>query len=139
MRFLLDTSLISELVRARPEKKVVAWVGSVDDDLLALSVLTIGELHKGAAKLAPGPHQLKLARWIDQELRLRFQGRVLPVTEEVAGVWGRLSGEAEALGKKLPVIDALLGATALVHGLTVVTRNTADIARTGATVLNPWE
>jgi len=61
------------------------------------------------------------------------------VTEEVTSTWGRVAGEAEAEGKKLPVIDALLGATALVHGLTVATRNTADIARTGAPVFNPWE
>lgn len=139
LKFLLDTSLVSELIRPRPEKKVVAWIGGVEDDLLALSVLTIGELQKGVAKLPQGDHRKKLARWIDEDLRLRFQGRVLPVTEEVAEAWGRLSGEAEAKGAKLPVIDALLGATALVHGLTVATRNTTDIARTGAAIFNPWE
>lgn len=99
----------------------------------------MGELHKGVAKLAPGHRQMKLARWIDEDLRLRFQGRVLPVTEEIGELWGQLSGKAEAEGQKLPVIDTLLGATALVHGLTVVTRNTADIERTGAPVFNPWE
>jgi toxin FitB len=139
LKFLLDTLVISETLRPRPEKKVLAWLDSTEDDLLALSVLTIGELEKGVAKLYVGPRRTKLVRWIEDDLRSMFEGRILPVTHEVASVWGQLSGQAEAEGMKIPVIDALLGATALVHGLTVVTRNTSDIARTGAAVFNPWE
>jgi len=131
--------VISELIKPRPQKKVLAWIGGIDDDLLTLSVLTIGEVQKGVAKLTPGPQRTKLIQWVEEDLLLRFQGRILPVTEEIASLWGQISGGAEAEGTKLPVIDALLGATALVHGLTVATRNTSDIERTGAPVFNPWE
>jgi predicted nucleic acid-binding protein len=75
---------------------------------------------------------------VDDELAGRFRGRVLSIDERVANLWGKISGEAEKKGKRLPVIDGLIGATALVHGLTVASRNTADIARTGARVFNPW-
>jgi predicted nucleic acid-binding protein len=117
---------------------VVNWLRSLEESALYLSVLSIGEFHKGIAKLKDASRREKLRAWVDIELAARFQGRILSIDERIASLWGRICGEAERRGQKLPVIDSLIGATALVHGLTVASRNTADIARTGAQVFNPW-
>lgn len=139
MRYLLDTCLLSELAKARPNRKVLAWLESQDEETLYLSVLTLGEIQKGIAKLANGKRRDTIQRWLDQDLRPRFSERTLPIDEEVAQTWGSIQGEAERQGRPIPTIDGLLGATALVHNLTVVTRNEHDIRPTGARVLNPWE
>lgn len=138
MAFLVDTCVLSELLKAAPDPRVVAWASGVDERDLYLSVLTLGELRKGVAKLSDRRRRERLERWIDGDLRERFQGRIIPVCERVAARWGELSGTAEARGVRVPVVDGLLGATALVHDLTVATRNVADIEKTGARVWNPW-
>ncbi len=135
--FLLDTNIISELVRPKPEPRVKAWVAATDEDLLYLSVLTLGEIRKGIASLKDASRRVRLETWLDSDLVLRFAGRILPVDQTVADRWGRLAAQA---GPKspLPVIDGLLAATALHHNLTLVTRNTKDVARTGVPLFNPW-
>lgn len=138
MNFLLDTCVVSEMVSKKPEEKVLTWLEGIDEFRLYLSVLTLGELHQGVAELKPGPRQRQLDEWIDRDLRARFGERVLPVSEAVATRWGRLSGEARRRGESMPVIDSLLGVTALVHGLTFATRNTRDVQGTGARVFDPW-
>ncbi len=138
MAFLIDTCVLSESSKRRPNDQVVAWLDSLEETLIHLSVLTLGEFHKGIAKLNDSRKRQRLQSWVDDELAGRFRGRVLSIDERVANLWGKISGEAEKKGKRLPVIDGLIGATALVHGLTVASRNTADIARTGARVFNPW-
>jgi predicted nucleic acid-binding protein len=138
--FLLDTNVISELIKARPAPKVVHWVDSVDEGLLFLSVLTLGEIEKGIAALGATSRRRRLETWVEAELRPRFADRILAVDEGVARRWGRLAGDREAQGEGvLPVIDGLLAATALVHELVLVTRNSKDFAATGVAVLNPWE
>jgi toxin FitB len=135
--FLLDTNIISELVRPKPEPRVKAWVAATDEDLLYLSVLTFGEIRKGIASLKDASRRVRLETWLDSDLVLRFAGRILPVDQAVADRWGRLA--AQAGPKSLPpVIDGLLAATALHHNLTLVTRNTKDVAGTGVPVFNPW-
>jgi len=138
LAFLIDTCVLSESSKRRPNDQVVAWLDSLEETLIHLSVLTLGEFHKGIAKLNDSRKRQRLQSWVDDELAGRFRGRVLSIDERVANLWGKISGEAEKKGKRLPVIDGLIGATALVHGLTVASRNTADIARTGARVFNPW-
>ncbi len=138
MRTLLDTCVLSELVRPRPDAQVVGWLDLCVEDQLFLSVLTFGELRKGIAKLSDARRRETLRRWVEGELAARFDGRVLPVSAEIAARWGTLSGEAERRGETLPVIDALLAATALTHNLVVATRNTRDLARAGAETFNPW-
>jgi hypothetical protein len=101
-------------------------------------VLTLGELEKGVAKLATSKRRAALERWF-AELRDRFATRVIPVDEAVALEWGRISARSELAGRPLPSIDALIAATAIVHGLRLVTRNASDIARTGAPIVDPWE
>lgn len=138
MSYLIETTVVSELVKTRPHPKVTAWVSRTQEHLLYLSVLTLGELRKGIVKLQDRRRREKLERWLAEDLLPRFEERVLPVSTEVASKWGEIAGEAERRGASLPVIDALIGATALAHALTVVTRNTRDIERTGAKVLDPW-
>ena len=138
MRYLLDTSAVSELVRVRPSPKVVAWMDSRDEASLFLSVLTLGEIHKGIERLEDGRRKAALRDWVDEDLVRRFYARILPVDADTAVEWGRLQGKALARGEPLPAVDALIAATAIVHRLTVVTRNVRDVERCGADVLDPW-
>jgi len=137
--FLVDTNVISELVKPKPEPRVVAWVDAADEALLFLSVLTLGEIRKGISTVQESRRRGNLESWLETALRPRFAGRVLAVDEDVADRWGRIAADAAQRRKPLPVIDALLAATALHHDLMLVTRNVADVAATGVAVLNPWD
>ena len=136
--FLLDTNIISELVKRKPEPKVTTWIDATDENLLYLSVLTLGEIRKGIALLPDASRRVVLEAWLDSDLILRFDGRILPIDRAVADRWGRLAADAAAAKSLLPVIDGLLAATAIDQNLTLVTRNTKDIAVTGVPVFNPW-
>ncbi len=139
MRYLLDTCTISEFVRPQPTPSVTEWLRNQQEEHLYLSVLTLGELRKGIARLTDGRRRLRLENWLDRDLKLRFAGRWLTVDEEVAERWGLATAQAAARGVVLPSIDGLIAATALVHGMTVVTRNAADMAAAGALISNPWQ
>ena len=136
--FLLDTHVISELVRPHPEPGVVAWVTGLDASLLYLSVLTLGELRKGIAVHPDSVRRVRIEAWVEATLRPWFEGRILPIDEAVAERWGLLAGQVQAAGRPLPVIDGLLCATALHHDLTLVTRNSAHVAATGVQHYCPW-
>jgi len=137
--FLLDTNCISEAVRAKPEPRVLKWLEAVDESLLCLSVLTLGEIRKGVATLPQSRRRTLLEAWLDLDLKSRFAGRILSIDVGVADRWGLLSAEAKRKGKPLSVIDGLLAATALHHNLTIVSRNVDDFAGTQVSILNPWE
>ncbi|MEO8597928.1 MAG: type II toxin-antitoxin system VapC family toxin [Candidatus Solibacter sp.] len=137
--FLLDTNCISELVSVKPEPRVLDWIGSADELLLFVSVLTLGEIRKGIAGLKQGKRRDRLTAWLDTELTSRFEGRLLVIDSQVAQQWGVLAAKAARVGRPLPVIDGLLAATALCHELTVVTRNESDFLNTGVTIWNPWK
>jgi len=137
--FLLDTSCISELVRPRPDQRVMKWIDATNESSLYLSVLTLGEIRKGLATLPQGTRRTRLETWLEVDLKGRFHGRILPVDSGVADRWGLLTAEAKRKGNPLPVIDGLLAATATHHNLTVVSRNVGDFARARVPVLNPWE
>lgn len=137
--FLLDTNVISELVKPRPERVVTKWIDATDENLLCLSVLTFGEIRKGIGSLPEASsRRLALETWLDRQLVLRFAGRILAIDQAVADRWGAITARALAAKSPLPVIDGLLAATALQHNLTLVTRNTRDVAVTGVLVFNPW-
>jgi predicted nucleic acid-binding protein len=137
--FLLDTNVISELVKRRPDAKVTTWISTVDEDLLYLSFLTLGEIRKGIASLpTTTARRASLEAWLDHDLALRFSGRILPIEHAVADRWGRISAAVAAKKMVLPVIDGLLAATALHHNLILVTRNSRDIEPTSVPVFNPW-
>lgn len=139
MSYLLDTCVLSELIKPKPSASVAAWIESCDEQALFLSVITVGELEKGIARLPDSAKRAKLEQWVRRDLVQRFQDRILPIDVAVAARWGSLSGTAEVRGRPLPVIDSLIAATSLHHDLVVVTRNTEDFERCGARCLDPWE
>ena len=136
MKWLLDTNVLCEPGKRRPLARVVGWLDSLAGHECALSVLTLGEIEKGIHALPPGPARRDHEKALTV-LRNRFAGRILPVDELVAAKWGELMGEAERVGHPLPAVDNLLGATAVVHGLTLATRDTGDISP-GVRVFNPF-
>jgi len=136
--FLLDTNIICELIKPKPEPNVVRWIETTDEELLFLSVLTLGEIRRGIAALRKGLRRVTLETWLETHLRPRFSGRILPMDEAVADRWGMVAAAAAAVGTPVPVIDGLLSATALEHNLTLATRNVSSVAGTGVAVFNPW-
>ena len=133
--FLLDTNIVSELRKQdRMNEGLREWWADNGDSQLWLSVLVVGELRRGVERLRRRDDSAaqELDGWLDG-LVDQFADRLLPVDERVAEVWGRLG-----VPDPVPVIDGLLSATALVHDLTLVTRNVADVERTGVSVLNPF-
>lgn len=147
MRYLIDTVVISEYIRKKPVQRVIAWLDEQDERGLFISLLTIAELRKGYYKLAAGKpnsgqreRAKKISDWI-QILERRFQERILPLDTELLDIWARICGSAEAQGRKLPVFDSLLAATAEKYNLIVVTRNITDFKNCADTVelFNPYE
>lgn len=136
MSYLLDTNVVSEVVRPRPAASVLSWLESVPESALHLSVLSVGELRHGVERLPGGRRKEKLRLWLEQDLRDWFEERLLPVSAAVADRWGRLQAESK---RAVPAIDSLLAATALVHDLRLVTRNVADFGFAGLAVVNPWD
>ena len=139
MKYLIDTCILSELIKARPSEKVIEWVSSKSEENFYLSVLTVGEIQKGISKLADSKKKEKLQSWITIDLKDRFTGRILDIDLVVAQKWGEMQGNAEKQGLVMPAIDALIAATAVCHGLIVVTRNIQDMHHSGARLFNPWE
>lgn len=134
--YLLDTVSLSQAIKRRPDPRYAAWFARQDAQSLFVSVLTIGEVYKGVVRqVARDPrHAKELDAWLAAS-RSTFAGKILDVTETVALRWGEIA----ARGPTPPVIDTLIAATALVHGLAVVTRNVRDFDRTGAQVINPFD
>jgi predicted nucleic acid-binding protein len=126
-------------MKPRPSRRVAEWVDATSEALLHLSVITIGEVRKGIDLLDDDePKRAALQSWLDRDVRVRFGGRLLVFDDSVAERWGQLEALAKKRRLTLPTIDAQLAATALHHGLTLVTRNTTDIRPTGVPVFNPW-
>jgi len=137
--YLLDTNVISELTKVRPEAKVISWIQASSEELLHLSVLTIGEIRKGIDSLPRSNKRTLLESWLANDLVLRFAGRILDVSLDIAERWGLISAQAKIAGTPLAVVDGLMAATALHHNLTLVTRNIKDVHVTGINTLNPWQ
>ena len=136
--FLLDTNVVSELIKPRPDRRVATWVEKTSEALLFLSVLTIGEIRKGIALHSDPRRRAKLESWLVSDLQSRFAGRLLAIDAPIAELWGRLTARGEGTGRRIPTIDGLIAATAQYHDLTIVTRNPADLAATGVSLFNPW-
>lgn len=138
MRFLLDTMVVSEPARPTPNGGVIEWLEEQAALELSISVLTLGEIARGVARMNDGKRKRELQSWLSANLRAQFEDRVLAIDREVALAWGELTAEGDRTGRPLPVTDGLLLATAKVHDLTIVTRNVGDFDRRGVTVLNPY-
>lgn len=139
MKYLLDTCVLSEACKPQPNAVVMAWLNQHDTESF-VSILSLGEIRKGIAKLKykTGQRNDRLNDWFEQ-LAAAKQDYILPFDLRVLSIWGDLTGQAEAPGTPLAVIDSLIAATALAHDLTVVTRNIEDFRRCGANTFNPWQ
>ena len=135
--FLVDTNVLSELTRSQPDIRVVQFLQQSKSSIF-VSVLSVGEIRKGIASLPLGGKRTDLENWLEQEMTCWFGERLLPVTLAVAERWGDLAGEMKMAGRSRPVLDALIAATALMHDLTIVTRNVADFQGLGVRIFNPW-
>lgn len=135
MTFLLDTDVLSQLQKRKPDGRVVDWLSSRRSEELHISVLSVGEVRRGATNLRHRgdlPQALALERWVS-DLRVMFGDRIVPVSLEIADAWG-----GQGMRSVPPPVDGLIAATAIVHGLTMVTRNTKHFGLTGVRVVNPF-
>jgi predicted nucleic acid-binding protein len=138
LSFLLDTNVISEWVKPRPNAGVVTWLAEVDEDRVFVSVVSLAELRYGIERMPIGARRQRLDEWLRGELPLRFEGRILAIDGAVADIWGKVLATSQAKGQTMSAMDGFLAATAEVHGLTLVTRNVGDVAASIKDILNPW-
>lgn len=136
MSYLINTNIISEVVRHRPNKRVIEWLKNTPDEDLYISVLTIGEIRKGIEKLEISKRREQLRIWLEHDLPEWFGDRILPINIAVAECWGVISAKAQ---RTLPAIDALIAATAVYYDMHLVTRNDQDFDYPGLMVINPWK
>ena len=137
--WLLDTNVIAEVSGAEPDRRVREWIESLPENLLFISILTLGEYHKGLEHLAPGDRLRPRLKRAIARLAERFAGRVLSLSDPIVLRWGAISGEVKRLtGHSPSVIDTQLAATAIEHDLYLATRNVSHVVHSGAAIFNPW-
>jgi predicted nucleic acid-binding protein len=139
MRYLLDTCVFSELFKPLREETVLAWMERQHMADLYMSVVTVGEIRKGISRIAPSSKATRLESQFIQFLSAFEEHQILPLDKEILLRWGDLSARSEKQKSTLPVLDSLIAATALEHGMQVATRNVKDFERCGVEVVNPWE
>jgi toxin FitB len=137
VNFLLDTNVVSEWVKPRPNAGLMRWSESVDEDRVFLSVASLAELRYGIERMAAGKRRQHLEQWLENEIPRRFEGRIFPIDSSIADFCGRIFRRYESMGQQIEIIDAFLAATAEVYDLTMVTRNVSDFVVL-RDVLNPW-
>jgi predicted nucleic acid-binding protein len=138
VNFLLDTNVVSEWTKPRPDSGVVAWLAEVDEDRVFISVITLAELRYGIERMHAGSGRDRLDIWVSKQLPARFEARVLAVDPETADTWGRVMARGQAGGRPVGTMDAFIAATAERHHLTLVTRNVSDFDVLGIRLINPW-
>ena len=138
MKYLLDTCVISEMIRPQPDNNVISWIQNKNENSLYLSVLTFGEIEKGIEKTPDVTRKRRLKLWVEEDLKKRFEGRIIPIDLNISVKWGEIQGAAELLGNPMPSVDGLIAVSGLVHNCIVVTRNISDMEHSSAELLNPW-
>jgi len=138
MNFLLDTNVLSEPMKQRPNSGVLSWLSQANEDEVFVSVVTMTELRYGVERFATGKRRERLDGWLRNDLIARFAGRILPVDLRIADACGGLMARSESMGRPLEARDAFIAATAEVHGLILVTRNTSDFEPTVKAIVSPW-
>lgn len=138
MNYLLDTCVVSELVKLSPDENVVAWIKRIPSERLFLCSLTIGEIQKGLSLLPDSRKKEALIEWLST-LHDHYKDRILGIDSTVAECWGHMQALSEKNGRPMASIDGLIAATAGTHRLTLVTRNVKDFEESGVPVINPWE
>jgi predicted nucleic acid-binding protein len=139
VNYLLDTNVVSEWSKPRPNNGVVGFLASTGEESLFLSVITLAELRRGVERLTNGRRRNALEEWLENDLIQRFDDRILGIDRDVANTWGRIIAQAERRGRAPGVMDAWIAAIAEVRGLTVVTRNVADFRPLLGRIFNPWD
>ena len=139
MRYLLDTCVISEIVKLKPNKSVISWLEKQDESNLFLSVLTFGEIERGIERAPDKIRKKKLRLWVEEDLKQRFEGRILSIDLETTTQWGILQGKSEKSGKPMPVIDGLIAVSGLINNCIVVTRNISDMEQSTVELFDPWK
>lgn len=122
-----------------PNQQVIEWILLQHETDLYISVITIGELQKGIAKLPNSKRKTKLQTWLESDLLTRFENRILEMSIPVASQWGHIQGLAESSGLKMPVLDSLIAVTAITNKAAVVTRNVVDMKQSNVSIVNPWD
>lgn len=138
MSYLIDTNVVSEWTKAAPNAGVQSWLARVEPDDVYLSVITLAELRYGIERLAAGRRRDALEAWVERDLLLRFEGRILDMDLVIANEWGKLTAYGQAHGGATGVMDTWIAATATVYGMTVVTRDVVPFKALAVQVLNPW-
>ncbi len=140
MNYLLDTCILSEYVKKKPNFQVIQWLDEQNEDSLFISILTIAELKKGIIKIkkSQASRYQKLNNWL-LKIEKRFSDRILPLNKNILDTWATICGESEAIGKKLPIMDSLIASTATQHNLIIVTRNIDDFKFSSNQLFNPWD
>jgi len=136
--FLLDTNVISESAKPRPDRGVMDWLATTSEDQLFLSVVSLAELRHGIERMDKGKRRVALDLWLTADLPPRFGDRLLTIDMVTADLWGRTIARAQAAGSPIGAMDAFLAATAEQHQLVLVTRNTSDFQAIGTQLFNPW-
>lgn len=140
MNFLLDTNVVSEWTKPRPDPGVTSWLADMDEDRIFISVITLAELRHGIERLPSpsGARRDRLDAWLTEEVPLRFEERLIDVDPETANIWGRVMARGQAAGRPISAMDAFIAAAVLRHDMTLVTRNVSDFEALGIRYLNPW-
>jgi toxin FitB len=138
MKFLIDTNIVSEIKRPKPNAAVLAWLSATPKTEISLSVITLGEIEQGIARTPVQIKARQLQTWLDDEIKPRFQGRILSIDEEIMSIWARETSRLILQGKTQALFDSLIAATAIRYNLTLVTRNTKDVQVMPVKIFNPW-
>lgn len=139
LNYLLDTCVISEFVKPKPERRVLDWLNSIESERVFLSVVTLGEIQAGISGQRNANRRTELEEWLNVDLAAQFANRILPLDEAVFKTWGQLTAHLKQVGKPMSIMDSLIAATALYHKMTLVTRNLSDFEHAGVSLFNPWE
>lgn len=139
MNYLLDTCVLSEFTRRKPDEKVVRWMDAMDEEELFISVITLGEIQRGIEKLPDSHRKTALLTWMNEDLIARFGDRVLTIDVPSMLVWGTLTSRMDASGTPMGVMDSLLAASALSRNMVLATRNVKDFTGSNLRLVNPWE
>ncbi len=138
MKYILDTNIISEFISRTPNQKVIDYILTLNENDIYLSVITIGEIKAGVEKLADGQKKDKLLYWLEHDLLVRFENRIIDIDTEIMLQWAIVNTKLKQLGKPLPIMDSLIGATSQVKDMVLLTRNEKDFKNLDIRMVNPF-
>ncbi len=139
MKYLLDTCVLSEFTRQKPDGNVIRWMDSINEDDLCISVITVGEIQRGVEKLPDSHRKTNLVTWLNEQMLPRFENRMIPLDLSAMQIWGTITARMESTGQPMGVMDSLIAACALSQNLILVTRNIKDFTGTNLQLINPWD